>query len=381
MRHGHGDERTGVAGVGVGRADGVPVGPADPADILPQGRVRDLLNVRLLEGVPLREVEFQLLRPVRPTAFLVAVPGVAPVEPHRQTNVVEAQSGALRLHGSEAETARGRKLDSIEAAFGVQSRQGVTNRVAAIRMAGIHDIADPDRRRPRRPIPASKRSRLVHEIAGRQRRGRGHSTGRGPRPPVRADAGRPSGQGRWRPGTRIAVGRRSPSDSCGNNAAPPGKPQGGKAGKNGGRRYRGKEGSLVPGRSARQSLFARSPGARVEDGKHGLGNARTAGRSTKRFRRSPPWPTAPTPNWTGPPPPGNRLHAAGIPAWSVPAEYGGLALPGPARLRGYEQLAAACLTATFILSQRDAAVRRILSHGRPEIKTDLLPRLRAMKSS
>ena len=77
------------------------------------------------------------------------------------------------------------------------------------------------------------------------------------------------------------------------------------------------------------------------------------------------WPTA---SW-------EQMHAAGIPAWSVPTEYGGLGLPGPARLRGYEQLAAACLTATFILSQRDAAVRRILSLGRPEIKTDLLPRL------
>ncbi len=82
------------------------------------------------------------------------------------------------------------------------------------------------------------------------------------------------------------------------------------------------------------------------------------------------WPTA---SW-------EQMHAAGIPAWSVPTEYGGLGLPGPARLRGYEQLAAACLTATFILSQRDAAVRRILSLGRLEIKADLLPRSRAMRS-
>ena len=70
-----------------------------------------------------------------------------------------------------------------------------------------------------------------------------------------------------------------------------------------------------------------------------------------------------------------QIHAAGVPSWSVPAEFGGLALEGSARLRGYEQLAAACLTTTFILSQRDAAVRRILSHGQPEIKTALLPRL------
>ena len=68
-------------------------------------------------------------------------------------------------------------------------------------------------------------------------------------------------------------------------------------------------------------------------------------------------------------------RAAGVPAWCVPAEFGGRALDGPARLRGYEQLAAACLTTTFILSQRDAAVRRILSHARPDVRAALLPRL------
>jgi butyryl-CoA dehydrogenase len=67
------------------------------------------------------------------------------------------------------------------------------------------------------------------------------------------------------------------------------------------------------------------------------------------------------------------VRAAGVPAWSVPAEFGGLGLSASERLHGYEQLAGACLTTTFLLSQRDAAVRRILSHGKPAVQAALLP--------
>jgi len=69
------------------------------------------------------------------------------------------------------------------------------------------------------------------------------------------------------------------------------------------------------------------------------------------------------------------LRAAGVPAWGVPAEYGGTGLDPAARLRGAEQLAGACLTTAFILSQREAAVRRILAHARPDLQAALLPRL------
>ncbi|HVS37031.1 MAG TPA: acyl-CoA dehydrogenase family protein [Gemmataceae bacterium] len=70
-----------------------------------------------------------------------------------------------------------------------------------------------------------------------------------------------------------------------------------------------------------------------------------------------------------------QVRGAGVPAWSVPTEFGGLGLSPAARLRGAERLAGACLTTMFILSQRDAAVRRILTHARPETRGVLLPRL------
>jgi butyryl-CoA dehydrogenase len=76
----------------------------------------------------------------------------------------------------------------------------------------------------------------------------------------------------------------------------------------------------------------------------------------------------PTASW-------QQVRAAGVPAWSVPTEFGGQGLSGPERLQGYEQLAGACLTTTFLLSQRDAAVRRVLSHGSPAVHAALLPRL------
>jgi butyryl-CoA dehydrogenase len=69
------------------------------------------------------------------------------------------------------------------------------------------------------------------------------------------------------------------------------------------------------------------------------------------------------------------VRAGGVPTWSVPTEFGGLGLQGSERLHGYEQLAGACLTTTFLLSQRDAAVRRVLSHGSPTVQAALLPRL------
>jgi butyryl-CoA dehydrogenase len=69
------------------------------------------------------------------------------------------------------------------------------------------------------------------------------------------------------------------------------------------------------------------------------------------------------------------LVAAGVPAWSVPRTFGGREL-GPVDLqRGYEALAAACLTTAFILSQRESAVRRVIANGSPEQQRRLLPAL------
>src|SRR5207237_3651913 len=54
------------------------------------------------------------------------------------------------------------------------------------------------------------------------------------------------------------------------------------------------------------------------------------------------------------------LQRGGVLGWSIPVEYGGLALSTHELLHGYECLAGACLTTTFLLSQREAAVRRLL---------------------
>src|ERR1700722_173487 len=69
------------------------------------------------------------------------------------------------------------------------------------------------------------------------------------------------------------------------------------------------------------------------------------------------------------------LTAAGVPAWSVPRAFGGRELGPVDLLRGYETLASACLTTAFILSQREAAVRRIVGLGRPNQQQRLLPKL------
>ncbi|MFN4261107.1 MAG: acyl-CoA dehydrogenase family protein [Gemmataceae bacterium] len=74
------------------------------------------------------------------------------------------------------------------------------------------------------------------------------------------------------------------------------------------------------------------------------------------------WPSA---SWTA-------LGQAGALGWSIPAEYGGAAWGKVELLDGYERLAGACLTSAFILSQRDAACRRILEHGSPELRRELL---------
>jgi alkylation response protein AidB-like acyl-CoA dehydrogenase len=55
------------------------------------------------------------------------------------------------------------------------------------------------------------------------------------------------------------------------------------------------------------------------------------------------------------------LEGAGAPTWSVPEEFGGQSCPRPLLVQRYAQLAGASLTAVFILSQHDAAVRRLLA--------------------
>ncbi|MFO0969131.1 MAG: acyl-CoA dehydrogenase family protein [Gemmataceae bacterium] len=81
--------------------------------------------------------------------------------------------------------------------------------------------------------------------------------------------------------------------------------------------------------------------------------------------RAPTWPHA---SW-------NVLRRAGVLGWSIPACYGGLGYSVRELLAGYEQLAQACLTTCFLLSQREAACRRLIDSDREDLCRTLLPSL------
>jgi alkylation response protein AidB-like acyl-CoA dehydrogenase len=70
-----------------------------------------------------------------------------------------------------------------------------------------------------------------------------------------------------------------------------------------------------------------------------------------------------------------RLCQAGVLGWVIPTRYGGSDLAGGELLRGYERLAASCLTTTFILTQRNGACQRIAQSEKEELRSELLPRL------
>jgi alkylation response protein AidB-like acyl-CoA dehydrogenase len=71
----------------------------------------------------------------------------------------------------------------------------------------------------------------------------------------------------------------------------------------------------------------------------------------------------------------DAVRRAGVLRWIVPVEYGGQGLPPAELLAGYEQVAAACLTTCFLLSQRDAACRRLRDSGHAALCRELLPPL------
>ena len=66
------------------------------------------------------------------------------------------------------------------------------------------------------------------------------------------------------------------------------------------------------------------------------------------------------------------LAQARATGWCIPAVYGGFALSPVELMVGYERLASSCLTTAFILSQRDAAARRIRDSGHDELARELL---------
>lgn len=79
----------------------------------------------------------------------------------------------------------------------------------------------------------------------------------------------------------------------------------------------------------------------------------------------PAWPAA---SW-------DLLRHSGVLAWSIPKAHGGAEWGPVELLEGYHRLAGACLTTCFILSQREAAVRRLIDSGNEAIGRELLPPL------
>ena len=78
-------------------------------------------------------------------------------------------------------------------------------------------------------------------------------------------------------------------------------------------------------------------------------------------------------NW-----PAEQLHLCGqygVYRWFLPREWGGAQWSDLDVIRGYLKLSAACLTTTFIITQRTGACRRIANSANEEIKAELLPDL------
>src|SRR4029079_11979830 len=66
---------------------------------------------------------------------------------------------------------------------------------------------------------------------------------------------------------------------------------------------------------------------------------------------------------------------AGVYEWFLPPERGGQGWNEADVLRGYVKLAAACLTTTFVITQRSGAMQRIAAGESDAAKTEVLPDL------
>tara|TARA_R110002072_G_scaffold303099_1_gene493344 strand:- start:10107 stop:11201 length:1095 start_codon:yes stop_codon:yes gene_type:complete len=69
------------------------------------------------------------------------------------------------------------------------------------------------------------------------------------------------------------------------------------------------------------------------------------------------------------------MSKAGVLGWIIPEEFGGSGITNAELTAGYEQLSAACLASTFVLTQRNAAIQRIVQSQNSYLKEDLLPDL------
>jgi len=69
------------------------------------------------------------------------------------------------------------------------------------------------------------------------------------------------------------------------------------------------------------------------------------------------------------------LDETGVLGWTIPEEFGGGGITSAELVSGYEQLASACLTTTFVLTQRNGAIQRVAGSPNEAVKTALLPGL------
>jgi butyryl-CoA dehydrogenase len=70
-----------------------------------------------------------------------------------------------------------------------------------------------------------------------------------------------------------------------------------------------------------------------------------------------------------------RLRQTGALRWCIPTRYGGDGLQGMELLERYQELGSVCLTSCFLLSQRDAACRRLCDSRNEALGQELLPAL------
>ena len=75
------------------------------------------------------------------------------------------------------------------------------------------------------------------------------------------------------------------------------------------------------------------------------------------------------------------LAEAGVTGWLIPERFGGSERPAVDVMAGYEELAAANLCATFVLTQFNAAVARLVQGGNEPLKEEFLPALAAGRRS
>jgi alkylation response protein AidB-like acyl-CoA dehydrogenase len=71
----------------------------------------------------------------------------------------------------------------------------------------------------------------------------------------------------------------------------------------------------------------------------------------------------------------DRMASTGVMAWGIPNDCDGLEMSAAEQVAGFERLASACLVSTFVLSQRNAAVSRIVASDNEPLRAELLPKL------